>query len=297
MPEALPDLAVFVVLLGALIFCYLVVYIAKALLGTAASATSWIPWVGTAVSGGLHKAEQHIVNIFSGAANGVQSAMGWSWHLQARMIDWLGREINSHANLLWLLANQIPGVGLVRSLLEAVHVAEREIGRLWKSIPGTAHGIAKPIAGELKALERWTYPKVRHAVNEVDHVIPKDIAGLRSRTKTIEGELGRLWKAIRANEAALATTAFVGAVALALSRLGMGWIRCNNAAQLGKKYGCSLWSHLEQLLPLGILLTVAFDFPAFCKAASVVAAGIGDSVAAIEGTFDPQLEPLPPPRG
>jgi hypothetical protein len=297
MPEALPDLAVFVVLLGALIFCYLVVYIAKALLGTAASATSWIPWVGTAVSGGLHKAEQHIVNVFSGAANGVQSAMGWSWHLQARLVDWLGREINSHANLIWLLANQIPGVGLVRSLLAAVHVAEREIGRLWKSIPGTAHGIAKPIEGELKALERWTYPRVKHAVNEVDHVIPKDIAGLRSRTKTIEGELGRLWKAIRANEAALATTAFVGAVALALSRLGMGWLRCNSATQLGKKYGCSLWSHLEQLLPLGILLTVAFDFPAFCKAANVVAIGIGDSVAAIEGTFDPQLEPLPPPQG
>lgn len=295
MPAALPELAIWVILLGALIVCYLAVYFVKAFLGTAASATSWIPWIGSAVSSGLHKAEQHVTNIFGKAAAGVQSAMGWSWHLQARLIDALGREINSHANQLWALASSMPAVAFVAALLNDLRKHTHSITKLWDTIFTHPASLLRPVTAKLTALDKFTRANVKALDHTLDGVIEHDIPSLRARTKTIEGELSRAWDAIKAGKLALTSLAFVGAVALALSRLGMGWLRCNSATQLGKKYGCSLWSHLEKLLPLGVLITVAFDFPAFCRAAGLVAEGIGGTVASIEGAFDPHLEPLPPP--
>jgi hypothetical protein len=300
---ALADLAPLIFFTGCLLFCLLCILIVKALFGTASSATSWLPWVGTALSSGLHKAEQHVVNVFAAGASKSESYIGLTWHWSARLVDWFGREINSHANLLLLLADQIPGVGLVHALLTQVHAAAQEISRLWKSVPSTAHAITRPIYGELKALERWTYPRVRAAEHAIDVTIPKDIAGLRSRTKAIEKSLADAWKAIRGLDKVIVDSAFVGAVAVALGFLGLGWLRCNSLGNLGKRFGCGGFQLIEELLAAEVTVLAATDLCDFADAAITLAEAmrpvlvelvdVEDALVGCHGATRPQTLPLP----
>lgn len=283
MPAALPELGLLVILLGALIFCYLCVYVAKALLGTAASATSWIPWIGSAVSSGLHKAEQHIVHVFAEAASGVESAIGWSWHVSARLVDALGREINSHANQLWALANSMPAVAFVAALLNDLRKHTHAITKLWDTVFSHPASLVRPVTAKVTALERYTRANVKALDHALDGVIEHDIPSLRKRTKTLEGELSRAWDAIRANRLALGSLAFVGAVSLALSRLGLGSLRCNNAQSLFKRRGCGLWNDLEGILGLladAVFLTnICTVIPWLEEGFSVVAAPLVSALA------------------
>ena len=283
MPAALPDLAIFVILFGALIVCYLAVYFVKAFLGTAASATSWIPWIGSAVSSGLHKAEQHVTNIFGKAAAGVQSAMGWSWHLQARLIDALGREINSHANQLWTLANSMPAVAFVAALLSDLRKHTHSITKLWDTIFSHPASLVKPLTARVGRIEKYAHANVKALDHALDGVIEHDIPSLKARTKKLEGEVARAWDAIKAGKFALGSLAFVGAVALALSKLGMGWLRCNSAVQFGKKRGCGLWNDLESILGLladAVAITnICVVIPWLEEAFSVVAAPLVSTLA------------------
>jgi hypothetical protein len=306
-PVVLPwllDLSFWLFAIGCLIFLTLCVLIVKALFGTASSAVSWIPWVGSAAASGLHKAEQHVVNVFTVPIEKTQAALGWSWHLQARLIDWLGREINSHANLLLTLASVMPGVGFVTQIYHDLLLAKQAVARLLHTVTHLHGSVVNPLARELTQLNRWTHTRVKALDHAIDVTIPKDIAGLRTRTKTIEGELARLWKAIRTNEAALATTAFVGAVALAMSRLGMGWLRCNTATQFGKKYGCSAWTRLDELLGLlggALLITnICAVIPLIEEAFTVVAAPLIGTLSGVgAGLCSPgssAADPLTPPQ-
>src|SRR6202043_2188520 len=96
------------------------------------------------------------------------------------------------------------------------------------------------------------YPRLRQAENEITHVLEPDIAALRARTKAIEHGAVKTFDWIRAHPGAVATTAFAGAVALALRKLGGGWIRCKNWRAIGK-HVCGLpWSLIESLLGLGL---------------------------------------------
>lgn len=247
---ALPELAWILFWVGALIFCYLVVYITKALFGVAGGAFGWIPGIGGWLKSSLHGIEQRIVSVMSGAALQADRKIGAGLHDLARLTDWLGREIRSHANLIALLGSVLIGTA-------GMTWVSGEIGRLVSRIRASAHtanvavqrvtGLEKRVQHSIAAT---VFPRLRAVEHAIDVTIPRDVAGLRTRTKTIEGELSRLWKAIRKNEAALASTAFVGAVALALSRLGLGGLRCSGLRNMLNKRGCGLWGDLESVLGL-----------------------------------------------
>jgi len=94
----------------------------------------------------------------------------------------------------------------------------------------------KPLVGELRGLERWTLPRVRTLEHDITTVIPRDIAELRARDLSLSRLYNRLWRLARRDAAKLGAITFAGAVAIALSRLGAGWIRCQpfrkNASRL-----------------------------------------------------------------
>lgn len=140
-------------------------------------------------------------------------------------------------------------------------------------------------------------PRQIGAINtEIDR-LRTDQTKLRERTSSLENGATKTWEWIRTHPLSLVTGAFAGAVAIALQRIDLGGLRCRNFTNLLKNYGCGLGTLLGRLLPLAVFLTVAFDFEDFVKASRAVAVGLGDAVASIEGTFNPHLPPLPPPRG
>src|SRR5438270_835546 len=151
----------------------------------------------------------------------------------AREVDWIGREIKNHANLIGLLAALTFGsmtareiLLLIRSLRALIHANEGTATHALHRVIGAEkriqHGIGEDVLPRIKSLER-----------EYGQVVEHDIGSLRARAKTLEREYEHLWKWTRANGRAWGTLAFAGAVALALKRLGLGWLRCNSLSKLG----------------------------------------------------------------
>lgn len=170
---------------------------------------------------------------------------------------------------------------------------------------------ARSVGHALDGYKARTNPRIAHATHAVDVTLPHKIAGVRSReealsrdqaalrerTTSLERGATKAFEWIRTHPLAATTGVFAGAVAVALGRLGLGGLRCRNFTKLLHNYGCGLGTLLGRLLPLAVFLTIAFEFEDFVKASRVVASEIGGAVALIEGTFDPHLPPLPPPRG
>jgi hypothetical protein len=95
-------------------------------------------------------------------------------------------------------------------------------------------------------------PRIRSADWEIDHVLEPGLANVRARTKALEHGAVRTWEWIRAHGRSAGALAFAGAVAWALTKLGVGWIRCANWRRIGKTV-CGLpRSRIDALL--GLLL-------------------------------------------
>ena len=205
-------------------------------------------------------------------------------------------------------------------------------GQLERAIPREAHKAAAPALARAKVADRHatraltighsntralgryrtqTNARLKADAHAIDVTLPRDIAGvskreealsrdqakLRERTTSLENGATKTFEWIRTHPLSVVTGVFAGAVAVALGRMGLGGLRCKNFTNLLRNYGCGLGTLLGRLLPLAVLLGIGFDFPEFVKSARLVASGIGDAVAGIEGTFALELPPLPPPEG
>lgn len=267
----LPELAIILVLVGALIFLYLAKAIVKALFSSASGAVSWIPGVGGWLSGKAHDLEQKIVSVFASAVGGVDDAIGYMLHVLAREADWIGRELERHAQLLLSLAQLLPGAGALVSLRD-------EIGTLRRLLHGGISGQLSLVKRLFQLEERLrhgigadVFPRIRGVERDVTHVVEHDIASLRARDKALEREYHNLFKWIRAHPLSLATGAFAGAVAVALQRLGGSWIRCGNWNRIGRSV-CGLpLSLIEDLLAVSIVSFAVVDMCEFASVAQDVA--------------------------
>lgn len=252
-----------------------------ALLGALGHVTSAIPFIGGITKGVIHDAERAVTSALGTAEAYFDAKIGASWHQLARLIDWTYRELNSHANLLWTLATVAVGpaaVGALRAGIAVlhgnVHAAQRQITATYTRVLNLEHRLQHQVtAGVL--------PRLGRLEREYDHIIDKDIAGLRARTKTVEKSLDDVWKYVRAHPWTVVTDAFVGAVAVALSRLDLGWIRCPTANNFFNKRGCNAWNDLEALLAVGAVLgTLSLVELAEeeQKVVSAVASGVRDAL-------------------
>ena len=196
--------------------------------------------------------------------------------------------------------------------IEAHKAAAPALARAKVADRHATHGLAlgRSNAKALSKFRAQTHARLAHDAHAIDVTLPRDIAGvrrreealsrdqakLRERTTSLENGAVDVFKWIMAHPLTAVTGVFAGAVAVALGRLGLGGLRCNNFRGLLNRYGCGFGTLLARLLPLAALLTVAFDFQDFVKASEFVAQGIGDAVGKIEGSFPLALEPLPPPE-
>src|SRR5690348_10117194 len=139
----------------------------------------------------------------------------------------------------------------------ADHAAARALARAEATIHALDHFKAR-VNARLRAIEHTvtvTLPheigRIRTRERELEHVYDD----LRGRTKALERGAIKTFEWLRAHERSAAMAAFSGAVALALSRLGYGFLRCSSWRSLGRSLKCSDANILRDLLALatGIL--------------------------------------------
>lgn len=251
----------------ALALCLLVVYLTKALFGTANSAVGWIPWFGKIATQSLTRIEHKIVGFMSQAAISVDQKMGAAFHQLARVVDWVGEEIERHANLIELLAGILAGsagIGLVQKAIA-------DLLRHSKVVQATAtHALRTTITVTRTVrvgIGHDVLPRLRAAEREIGGVIGVDLPGIRAGERALWRGIDDLRKWVRTHTLAAGTLAFTGAVAWALARLGAGWVRCNNWNRIGKKV-CGLPSNLiEDILGLSLAFLAVVDPVVIAEAA------------------------------
>lgn len=250
--------------------CLLCVYLAKALFGAANSAVGWIPYFGKVATRSLTSIEHKIVSFMSEAAASADAKMGAAFHQLARVIDWLGEEIERHANLIELLAGLLAGtagIALVQraisNLLRHSQTAQATATHAFRTVIHVQRtirvGIGHDVLPRIKSLER-----------EMGDVIAHDLPGIRAGERTLGREIGNLWKWTHRHTLLVGSAAFVGAVGWALARLGAGWTRCNNWNKIGKQVCATPASDIESLLALFAGTLALADFRELVKAAQAV---------------------------
>ena len=260
MVVAIPELIWFALLLISFAVVYMLRKFIEALFSPLIAVFRPIPGVGSAIDGALTKIEQSVSSALGAVEHGIDAAIGASFHAMANLIGRFWDEFKSHANLIALTAAGVADLydaykwirRHVHDISKGINDEVKHLAKLEKTL---ARGIDR-LTSRVKKLERGIGRDVISRVNALDrelgHVTHDVIPSIRSAANTAEAEVSALEKWIAQNVPLLGTTALVGAVAWALSRLGLGGLRCNNLTNALGRRGCGLWSGLEDLLGLFI---------------------------------------------
>jgi hypothetical protein len=171
-----------------------------------------------------------------------------------------------------------------RSIAADVHRALSPVRALAHRAAATATSalhLARTLERTLSRFEATVNSRLRHAehaiavtipreIGRIEHgagVIEHDVESLRKRTKLLETGAIKTFDWIRTHPLGAAATAFAGAVAVALSRLGLDLFRCNEAKNLYNKRGCGMWSDLDALLGLLVTAVAIEDLETLVKTA------------------------------
>lgn len=209
-------------------------------------------FVGNLFSSGFDAIVSPITHVLDALIAEIDKGIGASWHVTASMVSWFASAFKdaSHisaqiAHTLYQFASKDYLTSLVRELRRLVHsvshagsIALKETVVINKKVETT---VAHTVVPGLKRLE-----------HEAEVVIPRDIGELRARTRALDDEYTRLYKWIRTHPWTATTTAFAGAVAVALQRLGGSWIRCDNWRNIGRSV-CGIPEGLISELLSGVL--------------------------------------------
>jgi len=202
----------------------------------------------------LAKIGQALLAPLNDFVTGTDAHVGLSFHQLARLVRRTYAEVAALSQTTALLAKALTGAA-----------TSRDLGTLWHALTVRAQAIAHQLdvlranvrttaVGLAHRIDGAVLPRVRGIEHELDHVIEPDIAGLRKRTRTLEEEALRTFRWFKVHKWLATEAAFAGAVALALSRLGAGWIRCGNVRKVGRTL-CGLPGNL-----LNDLLALVTDF-------------------------------------
>jgi hypothetical protein len=278
-PIVLIDLGTLVVLFGALILCYLVVYFAKAFFGVTGTLLGKLPIVGGWLDAGAHAIEQRITDVFGTAAAKVEVAVGATWHATARLVDWMGREIANHANLIALIATLLNPVQAIGTIQRALHEARH----LLQALAGQIQGIGNDVVIRTRTIERGigadVLPRIRSLEREYEKVIGQAIPRIRAGERTAEREITNLREWTRKHTLVAGTRPFYLAVAAALTWLGLDWIKCNTARNLFKRRGCNFWNDLEALVVAGAAVAAGMSLVELAKAEQEI---VGDLTTVVK---------------
>lgn len=232
--EALPLLLALAGLMVALGMIRFVVSIVDALLWVIHKTIGRIPGAGGAVEGLAKRSAQKITNALGKAEQGLDNYIGWCFHNLAHVARMFLREIEGLAHDLWMVTAVLPGLvtqAVFRHLVRGIRSEIKAWLHLLRRVGRIAH--VRTVIVERTVIHN-VIPRVRAGEAAIEHVIEWDIPRLRARERAITRRLERLWKWSRSHARIAATGAFVAATAVALRRMGLGWLRCRNVKRFGR---------------------------------------------------------------
>jgi hypothetical protein len=265
--EALPVLLALAGLIVALGLIKFVVAIVDALLYITHKVVHRVPLIGPSFDRLAKAAAQKITNALGKAEQGLDHYIGWCFHNLSSLVRLLVHEIEELAHYSWVIAKFLakhPTWNELRHFATALLHPIRTFQHL-------EHRLVRLYRAKMAALEHTigaaVLPRIHAGEAALDRVIEWDIPRLRARERAISRRLERLWKWSRAHAKPIATAAFVAAVAVAVRRLGMNWVRCKNWRRIGK-HVCGLpTSLIEDVLGLALAFLVVVDPVDVAKAA------------------------------
>lgn len=279
MPLVLPELDVLLAALVALAVCLLIIAFTKAFFGTVGGFLGKLPVVGGWIDATGNHIAQRITHVFGGFATALEGIVGASWHSMARIVDKLGHELAAHAGLLATIASFVPGVGVLGGLYRLIVEARGIAARLYHAAAAVGHDALNVGRQALQGIGNDVLPRIRSLDHELTRVLGKTIPGLRTADRTLTRDIDNLWKWTRKHTLVAGTTAFFAAVAVALSKLGLDWIRCPSAKQVFNKRGCNMWNDLDGLLAAALAVATSLSLVELAKAEQEV---IGDLTAVVQ---------------
>jgi hypothetical protein len=231
--------------------------IIRGLFGAIRQFVSSIPFAGGALDTAVHHAEQSISNALGHAISGIETRIATEWHALARAMLYFWHSLEQAAADIYHVAQLVGGAvthpdlnALQKRLRHLIHAAEHSAD---VAIAHALH-IAKAFT---HSVAHGVYPRLHAVEHAIEKTIPRELKSTRALAKEAEAEAARAWKLVKDQPWAIGTTAFAGAVAIALSTLGLDWIKCRSARSFFNKAGCGFWKLLEDAL--GIIATIALS--------------------------------------
>ncbi len=228
-------------------------YIVKALFATADDNIGWIPWAGHWITGKLHTIEARLTGTLGDYMRGADKHMGLALHATAELVDQLADTQQTVAVNLWHMAGKLAtlwGNAATGGKFKQAHTATKHAQATASSAVNTAtHAQQLAIAASRPA----SVARIDGIAGEIDHVIEWDLPRIRDRAEAAQDSLDRLWKRVRSEKLVIGAGVITGAVAFALSKLGLGWTRCSYVKRLGKSV-CGMNPNLLESLIAGSLV-------------------------------------------
>jgi hypothetical protein len=160
-----------------------------------------------------------------------------------------------------------------------------------------ANAHAGHVGHALDTYKGRTNAHVKHLTHATTIALPRDIARVkhrerwaekqlwkvRDRAKSLEDGAIKTWDWIRDHPEGAITGAFAGAVAIALTRLGLDSIRCRSLRNLYNNRGCNMWSELEGLLAAATLVVGALSLVEMAREEQKV---VGEAAKIVRGFWE-----------
>lgn len=218
-------------------------------------------------------ADAQVFNAFGYLILKGEAASAWCFSTAGNIFAWMASEIAD-------LARDVLGF----AQRTAVGTIPNEIGKLRRTILDRLHGIDRTL-GRIEAQAKAQLKRLQVGIDRLDREITRtlhhDIAAISARVGITSRQLRRLARRTTALERDLGAAAFAGAVALALARMRLNWIRCGPLGRVANKIGCKGFAQIEQFLAASFEALVVLDLCRFALGAQRLARLIVPQLGAV----------------
>lgn len=237
-----------------------------------------------------HLVRQLANGIDAGLTSAVRASDGaaaYLWNQLARQVKWLGHFLGDLTTTLeakfgWfllvfppaaLLVGAVEAARRIPAILSAIHRLENRAVTTTTKIVHDAATVPKVVK---TYVTRVVYPAAIATVGAVAAPLP----WVRGRLGGIERDLGGLRKRVGALEKVGIGAGIAAAVAVALSRLGLGWVRCPRVTKAGRQVCGMNADLLDSLLADTLLIAGTVSLVEFAQGMQGITAEITPAIRA-----------------
>lgn len=290
MPEAAPAL-VEIVFLALVLFTIALAFsarkITQALFGWLIAALETIPLIGGKLAGPFKTVEQAVTNACGEIVSKCEAMVGASFHVLANVMDWLWKQTVAQAaaslHIAQLLATTVYSLSGLKAIVHRLEQTWHGIEHGVKTLTKQYHGIEHRVSKLERELSRGIGHDVRSSLDtlerDVNKLTAKTIPAISGEAAKAEADVTALGQYVKDHYLSNATADLEAAVALGLTALGLGGLRCNSNPFKDNPNACGMWTDFADLLGLALALGVAVDFNAFVGECQAI---VGDTVGAVE---------------